>query len=92
MFKVVEKVDNLRISSSRHKMMVQIDELIEGDKVFTLSHTDQFKSRTKNITCDLYDEKGQLVVTFSSSMVSFGDAIRQIHRQIKQYIQINNVA
>ena len=92
MFTVVEKVDNLRVSSSRHKVMVHIDEMIEGQKVFTLSQTNEMKSRTKNITCDIYDERGQHVVSFSSSMVSFGDAIRQIYRQIKHYIQINSVA
>lgn len=89
MFTVVEKVENLRVSSSRHKMMVQIDELIEGKKVFTLSHTDTLKSRTKNVTCDLYNNRGELFMTFSSSMSSFGDAIRQVHRQIRSYVKEN---
>lgn len=87
MFTVVEKVENLRLSSSRHKLMVQIDELIEGRKVFTLSHTDTLKSRTKNITCDLYNSEGEITLTFSSSMSSFGDAMRQIHRQIRSYVK-----
>lgn len=84
MFIIEERV-NLRTSSLRHKLIIEVDKLIDSDKSFIFTETGGDNSRNRMVVCELYNKKKEVVLTFSSSMASYGDALRHIGRQIKHY-------
>lgn len=91
MFTVIEKVENLKAASSRYNLMTAIDKELKHDKVFTLYIHQCAKSRNKAVQCDIIGGDGIPVASFNSAMCSFGDALRNIHRQIKLYKSNNHI-
>lgn len=85
MFTVNEKVQNLRLCSRRYKLMIEIDKMVKQDKVFTLYELNTKATRNKTVQCDIISPNGEPIATFTSSTCSFGDALRNIIRQIKSY-------
>lgn len=89
MYTLIDKNENLRSSESRHKLLLEVDQMIHHKKVFILDKINAKSKRSSHARCEIYDDYGNLMVVLCSTMNSYPDAIRNIKRQLL-HLKLNN--
>lgn len=83
---IVNELQELKVSGARHRIMVNIDEMVpEFYKEFTLN----VENGKKIVVCDFQDNDGKKVISFVARGKSFTDALNHIKRQVGYYDRFN---